>query len=74
MRNQVSVLNKKIILPETKHNMVEQYGKRTNFKFTGIPDFVFQNELGNKVVDILSAIVVEVSKHNFEVCHRMRKS
>ena len=69
-----SVLDKKVISIESRHNILEQYGRRNNLEITGIPDSVPQRELENKVVDILNAIGVNVSNHDFEDCHRIRKS
>ena len=69
-----SVLDKKVISIESRHNILEQYGRRNNLEITGIPDSVPQRDLENKVVDILNAIGVNVSNDDFEDCHRIGKS
>ena len=74
LRKRVSCLDEKIIALESRHNMLEQYGRRNNLEITGIPDSVSQKDLENKVVNILSAIGVNVSKDDFEDCHRLGKS
>ena len=73
LQKRVSFLDKKIISLESKHNMLEQYGRRNNLEITGIPDSVLQQDLENKVVDILNAIGVNVSNDDFEDCHRIEK-
>ena len=55
--------------------MLEQYGRRNNIEITDIPDFVQDNELKNKVTEILDAIGVEAkSSADFEDCHKVGKS
>ena len=74
LREKVSQLDKKIISLESRHNMLEQYGRRNNLEIKGIPNSVPQKDLESKVVNILSAIGVNVSKDDFEDCHRIGKS
>ena len=74
LREKVSQLDKKIISLESRHNMLEQYGRRKNLEITGIPNSVPQKDLESKVVNILSVIGVNVSKDDFEDCHRIGKS
>ena len=74
LRKRVSFLDKKVISLESRHNMLEQYGRRNNLEITGIPDSVPQRDLENKVVDILNAIGVNVSNDDFEDCHIIGKS
>ena len=69
-----SFLDKKVISIESRHNILEQYGRRNNLEITCIPDSVPQRDLENKVVDILNAIGVNVSNDDFEDCHRIGKS
>ena len=38
----VSFLDKKVISVESRHNILEQYGRRNNLQITGIPDSVHQ--------------------------------
>ena len=74
LQRRISCLDKKVISLESRHNMLEQYGRRNNLEITGIPDSVPQRDLENKVVDILNAIGVNVSNDDFEDCHRIGKS
>ena len=66
-----SFLDKKVISIESRHNILEQYGRRNNLEITRIPDSVPQKDLENKVVDILNTIGVNVSNDDFEDCHRI---
>ena len=73
LRNRVSYLNKRVVSLESNHNMLEQYGRRNNTEITGIPDTVQDNQLENKVIEILDAIGVEAKSADFEDCHRVGK-
>ena len=74
MRKRVSFLDKKVISLESRHNMLEQYGRRNNLEITGIPDSVPQRDLENEVVDILNATGFNVSNDDFEDCHRIGRN
>ena len=74
LRNRVSYLNKRIVTLDSNHNMLEQYGRRSNIEITGIPNTVQDNELENKVIEIFDAIGVEANLADFEDCHRVGKS
>ena len=74
LRNQVSYLDKKVVSLEAKHNILEQYGRRNNIEITGIPDTVQDNQLENKVIEILDAIGIGTKSVDFEDCHRVGKS
>ena len=58
LRNKVLDLEKRVLVLETKNNMLEQYRKPNNTETTSIPDSVFNNELGSKVVELFSIITV----------------
>lgn len=74
LRNKVCSLEKKVISLESDHNSLEQYGRRNNIEVSGIPDNVRQNDLEDKVIEVVSAINVEISKEDIEACHRIGKS
>ena len=74
LRNRVSYLNKRIVFPESNHNMFEQSGRWNNIEITGIPDTVQDNELENKVIGIFDAISVKANSADFEDCDRFGKS
>ena len=71
LRKKVNVLENKILNLESEHNSLEQYGRRNNIKITGIPDSVPDQNLEEKVVDILNEIIVNVSPKDTEACHRV---
>ena len=58
LRNKVLDLEKRVLVLETKNNMLEQYRKPNNTETTSIPNSVFNNELGSKVVVLFSIITV----------------
>ena len=71
LRKKVNVLENKILTLESEHNSLEQYGRRNNIEITGIPDSVPDQNLEEKVVDILNEITVNVSAKDIEACHRV---
>ena len=71
LRKKVNVLENKILTLESEHNSLEQYGRRNNIEITGIPDSVPDQNLEEKVVDILNEISVNVSSKDIEACHRV---
>ena len=71
LRKKVNVLENKILNLESEHNSLEQYGRRNNIEITGIPDSVPDQNLEEKVVDILNEIIVNVSPKDTEACHRV---
>ena len=60
LRKKVNVLENKVLTLESEHNSLEQYGRQNNTEITGIPDNVPDQNLEEKVVDILNEISVEV--------------
>ena len=72
LRKKVNVLENKILTFESEHNSLEQYGPRNNVEKTGIPDDVPNQNLEEKVVDILNEISVAVSPKDIEGCHCVR--
>ena len=67
----IILLENKILTLESKHNSLEQYGLRNNIEITGILDSVSNQNLEEKVVDILNEISVNVSPKDIEACHRV---
>ena len=70
----VKNLENKFMSLEINGNHLEQYGKRNNLKITGIPDDVSDENLEEKVIQVLSEIQVSVSSSDIEACHRIGKS
>ena len=71
LRKKVNVLENKVLTLESEHNSLEQYGRRNNIEITGIPNNVPDQNLEEKVVDILNEISVDVSPKDIEACHRV---
>ena len=74
LRMKVKNLENKVMPLEINGNHLEQYGKRNNLEITGIPDDVSDENLEEKVIQVLSEIQVNVSSSNIEACHRIGKS
>ena len=70
-KKKVNVLENKILTLESEHNPLEEYGARNNIEITGIPDNVPDQNLEEKIVDILNEITVNVSPKDIEACHRV---
>ena len=64
--------NKNIDL-EIQNNNVDQYSRRNNVEMSGISQSVSDNQLEEKVVDILKAIDVNITSNEIEACHRLGK-
>ena len=70
----VNNLENKVMSLEINGNHLEQYGRRNNLEITGIPDDVSDENLEEKVIQVLSEIQVSVSSSDIEACHRTGKS
>ena len=66
-------MENKIIDLEIQNNNVDQYSRRNNVETSGIPQSVNDNQLEEKVVDILKAIDVNITTNEIEACHRLGK-
>ena len=64
-----NVLENKILTLESERNSLEQYGRRNNIEITGIPGSAPDQNLEEKVVDILNEKSVTVSPKDIEACH-----
>ena len=67
-------LENKVISLEINGNHLKQYGRRNDLEITGIPDDVSDENLEEKVIQVLSEIQVSVSSSDIEACHRIGKS
>ena len=74
LRNKVNNLEKKVISLEENSNSFEQYGRRKDLEITGIPDDVEDQNLEEKVIEILDKMDVNVSSKDIEDCHQIAKS
>ena len=75
LKTKVNVLENKIIDLEIQNNNLDQYNysRRNNVEISGIPQSVSDNQLEEKVVDILKAIDVNITTNEIEACHRLGK-
>ena len=71
LRKKVNVLERKILTTENDHNSLEQYERRNNIEIIGTPDSASDQNLEEKVVDILNKISADVSPKDIEMCHRV---
>ena len=58
---------------EIQNNNVDKYSRRNNIEIPEIPQSVNDNQLEEKVVDILKAIYVSITWNEIEACHRLGK-
>ena len=70
----VNNLENKFISLEINGNHLKQYGRRNDLEITGIPDDVSDENLEEKVIQVLSEIQVSISSSDIEACHRIGKS
>ena len=73
LRNKTNNLEKKVISLEESSNSLEQYDRRDNLEITGIPDDFEDQNLEEKVIEILDKIDVNVSSKDIEACYRISK-
>ena len=74
LMKKVSDLKSKTISLESDHNSLEQYGRGNNIEINGILDSVLDQNLEQKVIEILDDFDVSVSPNDTEACHRMGSS
>ena len=67
-------LQEKVINVESDVNSLNQYGRRNNIVFTGIPDSVNDEDLESTVTSILKDIDEAVDSSDIEDCHHFGKS
>ena len=65
---------RKVISLEENSNALEQYDQRNNLEITGIPDYVDNQNLEEKVIENLDKTEVNVTNKDIEACHRIGKS
>ena len=52
----------------------QQYQRRNNIEINGIPSDISQDKLEDTVLNIASAINVEISEYDIEACHRLKNN
>ena len=58
LRKKVNVLERKILTTENDHNSLEQYERRNNIEITGTPESASDQNLEEKVVNILNEMLM----------------
>ena len=58
LRKKVNVLESQILTLESDHNSLEQYQQHNNIEITGIPSSASDQNLEEKVLDILMKLVL----------------
>ena len=58
---------------EIQNNNVDQYSRRNNVEISGIPQSVSDNQLEEKVIDLLKTTDVNITSNGIEACHRLGK-
>ena len=71
LENQVEETSKRLIDVERCVIENQQYSRRNNVEIQGIPDSVEENDLEEKIIEVLSSIDVPVSPEEIEACHRL---
>ena len=66
LKTKVNVLENKIIDLEIQNNNLDQYSRRNNVEISGIPQSVSDNQVEEKVVDILKAIDINITTNEIE--------
>ena len=74
LRNEIINLKKKVISLEENSNSLKRYGWTNNLEIAGSPDDVEDQNLEEKINEILDEIDVNESSQNIEACHRIGKS
>ena len=73
LHNKSNKLAGKVLSLKEEINSLNQYWRRNNIVFTGIPDTVPDEELEETVTSILSDIDVKINLNDIEDCHRFGK-
>ena len=73
LKTKVNVSENRVIDLEIQNNNVDHNSRRNNVEIPGILQSVSNNQLEEKVLDILKAIDVNIIKNEIEACHRLGK-
>ena len=74
LHDKYNKLGKRVLFLGKDINSLNQYGRRNNIVFTGIPDILQDDELEEAVKSFLSDIDVNLDVDDIEDCHRVGKS
>ena len=73
LRAECAKLENRVVILESNHNDLAQYGRHNNIVFSGIPKNVPDNNLESTVISVLSEIDVQVESRDIEACHQIGK-
>ena len=72
LRSRVKTLEQRVLRLEKTTNRVEQNHRKNNLEFDGIPSCVTDENLVDKVVEIINDITKDdITKTDIEACHRL---
>ena len=67
-------MDKNLTEVEISQNKLEQYTRRNNIEIQGILPQISDGKLEEKVIEVLSAMNIAITKNDVEDCHRLGKS
>ena len=70
-KNVNNILKRQIVDLERQTWETSQYARRESLEFAGIPSSVSNDNLEEKVIDILEKIGVKINKRDIQSCHRL---
>lgn len=71
LEEKIDDLNSEIEGLNTEINRQNQYGRRNNLEFSGIPNSISDDKIESTVCKILGEIGVPVEENEIEACHRL---
>ena len=66
-----SKLEKRVTDLEKKQGKSEQYSRRNNVEFSNVPNYIPDNQLESKIIQICCESGVEVDHNDTEGCHHL---
>ena len=73
LKEKCEKLENRVVILESNHNDLAQYGRRNNVVFSGIPENVPDNNLESMVTSVLPEIDVQVEPRDIQACHQIAK-
>ena len=72
LKKRIRTLENRLVNMERSINVSNQYSRKVNIEFNGIPESVHQKDLKNTVVNIISALDIDCTVNDIEACHRLK--
>eukprot|EP00111_Clytia_hemisphaerica_P005889 TCONS_00017082-protein len=73
LRSELQSTQKRVVNLETELNNLQQYNRRNNIEFCGIPKDD-EEDLESKVIGIADTIGIKIKRQDIEACHRLKKN